>query len=311
MDPGIPHVIMANMKKKFCLIKYRRQAVLILLIGLAILSGCRPGVTIAVSPVTAASTVITGTAAVIPTTPTAGAAASLTPAQTTRSAASSTTTIAPSTAPAAVSATTAEIPRPADFIAIQAVICSAQYDIRYYTGNNFIGRRIDGYLGPEAFLTLQAVEALNKAAEKLYDQGYLLLIYDAYRPQRAVNDFVRWTEDPNDILNKAAYYPDLDKSKLIERGFIARRSAHSRGSTVDLTLLTMAGKPVDMGSPFDFFGPISYHDTSLISTGQLKNRNILRQAMKASGFKDYQYEWWHYQLIKEPYPSTYFDFPVK
>jgi D-alanyl-D-alanine dipeptidase len=200
---------------------------------------------------------------------------------------------------------------PSGFTSIKAVVPSVDYDIRYFSGNNFIGRRIDGYLAAEAYLTAKAANALKKVADQLETVGYRLLIYDAYRPKRAVAAFVSWTEDLDDIANKAEYYPDLNKSQLIGLGFIARRSAHSRGSTVDLTLITMDGALVDMGSPFDFFGPISYHDTSLINTQQLQYRDILRQAMIAGGFRAYSKEWWHYALNNEPYPSTYFDFSVK
>jgi D-alanyl-D-alanine dipeptidase len=192
------------------------------------------------------------------------------------------------------------------------VIPTAQLEIRYFSDDNFVGTVIDGYEAPKAILTIEAAQALKKAADTLEEQGYYIKIFDAYRPQRAVDHFVRWAKDLDDTKMKEKYYPDLDKSVLFELGYIAEKSGHSRGSTVDLTLIEIStGKEVDMGSGFDFFGEISNHGTDLITAEQEKNRNILRDAMVDAGFEVYPEEWWHYKLKDEPYPDTYFDFPVK
>jgi D-alanyl-D-alanine dipeptidase len=201
---------------------------------------------------------------------------------------------------------------PDGFVYVTDVIPTAQLEIRYFSEDNFVGAVIDGYEAPKAILTVEAAEALKKAADILEEQGYYIKIFDAYRPQRAVDHFVRWSKDLDDTKMKEKYYPDLDKSVLFELGYIAEKSGHSRGSTVDLTLVEISsGKELDMGSGFDFFGDISNHGTHLITPEQEKNRNILRDAMVEAGFKVYLEEWWHYTLENEPYPDTYFDFPVK
>jgi len=201
---------------------------------------------------------------------------------------------------------------PEGFVYVTDVIPTAQLEIRYCSEDNFVGTMIDGYEAPKAILTVEAAQALKKAADILEKEGYYIKIFDAYRPQRAVNHFMRWAKDLNDTKMKEKYYPDLDKSVLFELGYIAEKSGHSRGSTVDLTLVEIStGEEVDMGSGFDFFGEISHHGTHLITAEQEKNRNILRDAMVEAGFKVYPEEWWHYTLENEPYPDTYFDFPVK
>ena len=201
---------------------------------------------------------------------------------------------------------------PEGFVYVTDVIPTAQLQIRYYTDDNFVGTRIDGYETPKAILTVEAAQALKKAADLLEKQGYYIKIFDAYRPQRAVDHFVRWSKDLNDIKMKEKFYPDLDKAVLFEQGYIAEKSGHSRGSTVDLTLVEIStGKEVDMGSGHDFFGEISHHGTNLITPEQEKNRNILRDAMVDAGFEVYPEEWWHYKLKDEPYPDTYFNFKVK
>ncbi|MGI6551537.1 MAG: M15 family metallopeptidase [Bacillota bacterium] len=201
---------------------------------------------------------------------------------------------------------------PDGFVYVTDVIPTALLEIRYFSEDNFVGAVIDGYQAPKAILTKEAAQALKKAADMLYEQGYYIKIFDAYRPQRAVDHFKRWAQDLDDIKMKEKYYPDLNKSLLFELGYVAEKSSHSRGSTVDLTFVDIStGEEVDMGSGFDFFGEISNHGTDLITKEQEKNRNILRDAMVAAGFEVYPEEWWHYTLKDEPYPDTYFDFPVK
>ncbi|WP_461362363.1 M15 family metallopeptidase [Candidatus Darwinibacter acetoxidans] len=200
---------------------------------------------------------------------------------------------------------------PEGFVYVTDVIETAQLDIRYYSGYNFVGTRINGYNAPTAILTVEAAEALKKAADILDEQGYYIKVFDAYRPVRAVEHFVLWAQDLDDQKMKAEFYPEVDKALLFDLGYIALRSGHSRGSVVDLTLVYKDTlDEVDMGSSFDFFGPISHHGTDLITPEQEANRNILRDAMVAAGFEPYPEEWWHYRLIDEPYTDTYFDFPV-
>lgn len=186
-------------------------------------------------------------------------------------------------------------------------------EIRYYSTYNFVGARIDGYEAPVAMLTFDAAEALKGVSNEMKGQGYRLKIYDAYRPQRAVDHFVRWAEDQADTAMKPIFYPEVDKRELFSRGFIARRSGHSRGSTVDLTLVdALSGKEVDMGGPFDYFGELSHPDYQGTLTKQQKeNRMLLQSAMVKQGFKPLSTEWWHFTLKDEPYPDTYFDFPVR
>lgn len=199
---------------------------------------------------------------------------------------------------------------PRDFCYVTEYVPDALLDIRYAGENNFVGAPIDGYCAAQAILTRPAAQALASAAEAFRAQGLRLLIYDAYRPQRAVDHFVRWAQDPADDRMKAAFYPALDKTELFPRGYIAARSGHSRGSTVDLTLVHADGTPLDMGGTFDFFGPVSAHGASGVTPAQLQNRKLLRRVMLAHGFADYSEEWWHYRLADEPYPDTYFDFPI-
>lgn len=200
---------------------------------------------------------------------------------------------------------------PEGFVYVKDVIPSAQQDIRYYGSDNFVGRPIAGYQAPAAILTNDAARALAHVGEDLAGQGYGLKIFDAYRPQRAVDDFIRWADNANDSRMKEAYYPQVNKADLFKQGYIARKSGHSRGSTVDLTLVNeKTGAELDMGSHFDYLDPISAHDSPLITSQQTINREVLRKAMEKHGFKSYAREWWHYTLIKEPYPDRYFDFEV-
>ena len=201
---------------------------------------------------------------------------------------------------------------PEGFVLVGEAIPDALLDIRYYTTYNFVGARIDGYEAPVAVLTREAADALKLVSDDMKAQGLRLVIYDAYRPQRAVDHFARWAEDITDTRMKAVFYPDVDKADLFEKGFIARRSGHSRGSTVDLTLLDEAtGKLLDMGGPFDFFGELSHPDYAGVTAQQHENRMLLQSAMRKRGFKPLSTEWWHFTLGDEPYPKTFFDFPVR
>jgi D-alanyl-D-alanine dipeptidase len=192
------------------------------------------------------------------------------------------------------------------------VIPDAVLDIRYYGTNNFVGERIDSYNAPRAILTREAAAALSEAAGLLRAQGYSIKVFDAYRPASAVARFVRWAKDRGDERRKKIFYPDIDKADIFKLGYIAARSGHSRGSAVDLTIVHSAtGGEADMGSPFDFFGPVSAPASPLVTPAQRKNRDILRRAMTSAGFKPLSTEWWHFALANEPYPETYFDFPVE
>ena len=184
-------------------------------------------------------------------------------------------------------------------------------EIRYYSTYNFVGERVDGYEEPCALLTVEAARALKGVSNALNAQGYRLKVFDAYRPAAAVRHFVLWGIDDLDLRMKPFFYPDLEKQELFQKGYIASQSSHSRGSTVDLTLLDMqTGKEVDMGSPFDWFGVESHPDWRGVTAEQYANRMFLRAAMERGGFAPIDCEWWHFTLEGEPYPEIYFDFPV-
>ncbi len=198
------------------------------------------------------------------------------------------------------------------FVNLTDVIPDAILEIRYYSTYNFVGERIDGYRQPVALITRVAADSLKAVNDELKTRGYRLKIWDAYRPQTAVNHFIRWAENVQDTVMKAVFYPMVDKSVLFEQGYIYARSSHSRGSTVDLTLIDAAtGKELDMGSPFDWFGSESHPDYRCKLYRQSENRLILRDAMIRHGFEPIDSEWWHFTLRDEPFPDTYFDFPVK
>lgn len=198
------------------------------------------------------------------------------------------------------------------FVLLTDVVPDAILEIRYYSTYNFVGDRIDGYEQPTALLTKEAAAALKNASDELKAKGYRLKIYDAYRPQKAVTHFMNWAKDVEDTRMKEYFYPELDKSVLFDQGYIDEKSGHSRGSTVDLTLFDMkTGKEVDMGGTFDYFGELSHPDYKEgITEEQYNNRMILRDAMTNNGFKPLVEEWWHFTLENEPYPDTYFQFPV-
>jgi len=196
------------------------------------------------------------------------------------------------------------------FVLVADVIPEVILEIRYYSAFNFVGRRVDGYEEPVALITKEAAESLKKVSDRMMEKGYRLKIFDCYRPQMAVNHFERWAKDLGDTLTKAYFYPELDKSVLFDRGYICHRSGHSRGSTVDLTLFDMKlGRDVDMGGPFDYFGELSHPDFQLITDEQKVMRRFLRDAMIEAGFAGIEEEWWHFTLVDEPYPDTYFTFP--
>ncbi|MDN6874376.1 M15 family metallopeptidase [Pseudomonas citronellolis] len=206
----------------------------------------------------------------------------------------------------------ADQPAQPGFVYLDQVLQHAHYEARYYSGDNFVGSRIDGYESPRVILTKEAATALAEVERDVALSGLQLKLFDGYRPQRAVAHFQRWAADLADTRTKDRYYPHLDKAALFRDGYIAKKSAHCRGSTVDLTLVDAStGQELDMGSHFDFFGPISHHGTNLITVQQTRNRETLRSAMQRHGFEPYANEWWHYTLKQEPYPNTAFDFPVK
>lgn len=197
------------------------------------------------------------------------------------------------------------------FVLLADFVPQIVQEIRYYSTYNFIGDRIDGYEEPCAIITKEAARALKAVSNEMIVQGYRLKIYDAYRPVSAVNQFKLWGIEDQDIRMKPYFYPDLEKQDLFKLGYIAARSSHSRGSTVDLTLLDMrTGKEVDMGSPFDLFSPKSHPDCKEITQEQYQNRMLLQKAMQRNGFAPINCEWWHFTLENEPYPDTYFEFPV-
>ena len=198
------------------------------------------------------------------------------------------------------------------FVSIGRAVPDVILEIRYYSTFNFIGDRIDGYEQPVALITREAAARLREVSDDLIRAGYRLKVFDAYRPQKAVDHFMRWARDPADTRMKAHFYPGLDKTQLIPGGYIAEHSGHSRGSTVDLTLFDMASQQeADMGGPFDFFGKKSHPDDRSVTTAQYVRRMLLREVMLRRGFRPLSSEWWHFTLENEPYPDTYFTFPVR
>ncbi|MFI9204242.1 M15 family metallopeptidase [Streptomyces sp. NPDC053048] len=225
---------------------------------------------------------------------------------------------------------------PAGFVALADVDPTIVQEMRYTTVHNFTGHRIDGYLRPRCLLTRPAAEALRRAQRVLLRQGYTLKVYDCYRPQRAVNDFVEWAKDLRDVRMKGEFYPRVEKSRLFEDGYIAAKSGHSRGSTLDLTIVRLPALPtrpyvpgeplvpcfapkaerfpdnsVDMGTGFDCFDTLSHTLDPRVTGRQRANRLLLKATMERAGFVNLPEEWWHYTLRGEPYPDTYFDFPVR
>ncbi|NJC65877.1 M15 family metallopeptidase [Planosporangium flavigriseum] len=244
----------------------------------------------------------------------------------------------PSTPAAPPSATAGAGPgehAPAGFVALSDVDPTIMQDIRYATDHNFVGRPIDGYVEPLCILTRQAAEALHRVQTAARAHGYGVKVYDCYRPQRAVDDFVRWSRRFDEQKTKAEFYPKLDKSELFNQGYIAGPTTHSSGSTIDLTLVALPAhtqrpyvdgeqllpcsapadqrfpdNSADMGTGFDCFDSLAHTLDPRITGPAMEHRLLLKQLMQDAGFKNYSSEWWHYSLTQEPYPRKYFDFPV-
>lgn len=198
------------------------------------------------------------------------------------------------------------------FVLVSEVVPDVILEIRYHSTFNFVGERVDGYDVPVAVLTCEAADALKKASDAAMMLGYRLKVYDAFRPQRAVNHFVRWAEDVTALDMKPYFYPEVEKERLFDEGYIAKKSGHSRGSTVDVTLVDMmTGTDVDMGGAFDYFGMRSHPDCREgLTEKQIENRMLLQKLMVDAGFRPLDSEWWHFTLVNEPYPDMYFDFPL-
>ena len=207
---------------------------------------------------------------------------------------------------------TAASAQPASFVDAASVVPGLAVEMRYFGSHNFVGTRIDGYEAPRCLLARQAGFALTGVERDLAARGVGLKVFDCYRPARAVAHFVRWAGDLADLKTKTEFYPRRDKRNLFKDGYISSRSGHSRGATVDLTVVRLDdGSELDMGTPFDFFGPQSWPSYPGISDEARRNRALLAEAMRRGGFRPYAREWWHFTLAREPFPSTYFDFPVR
>ncbi|MFD9442033.1 M15 family metallopeptidase [Streptomyces sp. NPDC060006] len=239
------------------------------------------------------------------------------------------------TAASATATATPEPKAPEDFVSLRSVDRTIIQEMRYFTPHNFVGERIDGYRQPLCILTRPAAEALHTAQQRLLRQGYSLKVYDCYRPQRAVDHFVRWAEDLDDQTMKDEFYPKVDKTRLFEDGYIAEKSGHSRGSTMDLTLVKLPAKPtrpyvpgeplvpcfapqqerfpdnsVDMGTGYDCFDTLSHTLDPRVQGQQRANRLLLKDTLEGLGLVNLAEEWWHFTYKPEAYPDTYFDFPV-
>jgi len=201
---------------------------------------------------------------------------------------------------------------PEGFVYLNNIIPDIDIELRYYTDDNFVGERIDGYLDFKCILSKEAALALKKVQKDLKVFGLGLKVYDAYRPQCAVDHFVRWAKDLKDKKMKTKYYPNVFKKNLFKEGYIAAKSSHTRGSTVDVTIITLDSKEeLDMGSGFDFFSPKSWPSDSSMTASQRAHRMLLQILMNTYGFERYEKEWWHFTLRNEPFPGQYFNFPVQ
>jgi D-alanyl-D-alanine dipeptidase len=198
-----------------------------------------------------------------------------------------------------------------DFVFVDEYVSGIRWDAKYATWDNFTGKPVDGYLANRIVGTKALCAALERAREKAEALGFGLLLWDGYRPQRAVDCFVRWSQQPEDGRRKQRHYPNIDRVAMFEKGYVAAKSGHSRGSTVDLTLFHVAtGELAAMGGDHDLMDAISHHGASGITEVEAENRQCLRFIMEGCGFSSYDSEWWHYTLKDEPYPDTYFDFPI-
>ncbi|MFJ6676091.1 D-Ala-D-Ala dipeptidase VanX [Actinosynnema sp. NPDC091369] len=198
-----------------------------------------------------------------------------------------------------------------DFVFLDELVPGIRWDAKYATWDNFTGRPVDGYAANRVLGTRALCEALADVREKAAARGFGLLVWDGYRPRRAVDRFLRWSREPEDGRTKRRHYPNIDRAEMVEKGYVAARSGHSRGSTVDLTLYHLdTGELAAMGGDHDLMDPISHHGAPGLTRAEARNRGHLRSVMEACGFRSYEYEWWHYTLEDEPYPDTYFDFPI-
>lgn len=198
-----------------------------------------------------------------------------------------------------------------NFVFLDEMLPGIRWDTKYATWDNFTGKPVDGYKVNRVVGTKELGEALYKAKELAEKMGYGLLLWDGYRPQCAVDCFLRWASLPEDNLTKKRYYPNIKRSEMVSKGYVAAQSSHSRGSAVDLTIFCLdTDMPVPMGSNFDFMDERSHHGADGLTEAESKNRECLRHIMESSGFESYCYEWWHYVLADEPYPNTYFDFYI-
>jgi D-alanyl-D-alanine dipeptidase len=198
-----------------------------------------------------------------------------------------------------------------DFVFVDEFAPGLRWDAKYATWDNFTGKPVDGYLANRVVGTRALCAALESAREKAGSLGFGLLLWDGYRPQRAVDCFLRWSRRPEDGRTKPRHYPRIARAEMFEKGYVAAKSGHSRGSTVDLTLYHLdTGELAAMGGDHDLMDPVSHHGASGITQAEARNRHHLRSVMETCGFRPYEREWWHYTLRDEPYPDTYFDFPV-
>jgi D-alanyl-D-alanine dipeptidase len=199
-----------------------------------------------------------------------------------------------------------------DFVFVDEFVCGIRWDAKYATWDNFTGKPVDGYLANRIVGTMALCAALQAAQAVAASDGFGLLLWDGYRPQRAVECFLRWSERAEDGRKKQRHYPNIERPELLEKGYVAPQSGHSRGSTVDLTLFHLAtGELAHMGGGHDLMDPVSHHGARGVTPVEARNRAHLRSLMEGCGFNSYEYEWWHYSLRDEPYPNTYFDFPIR
>jgi D-alanyl-D-alanine dipeptidase len=198
-----------------------------------------------------------------------------------------------------------------DFVFLDEFVPGIRWDAKYATWDNFTGKPVDGYVANRIVGTRALCSALESVQEKAASLGFGLLVWDGYRPQRAVNRFLSWSEQPEDGRTKPRHHPNISRAEMFEKGYVAVRSGHSRGSTVDLTLYHLAtGELAPMGGGHDLMDSVSHHGARGIERVEANNRQHLRSIMEDCGFGSYEREWWHYTLKDEPYPDTYFDFPI-